>query len=170
MSVSAEPGAGRRLQAVAGGKLDPFLSLLLFKRYLAASQVHLPHPDWTNDKLSCLERQGFKTDQAPFQVAHSHFATLAANIVYVIQCTLLTLKLRESDKCYKDIPVHHAWWRYLDVQTRIGKELSVEIFCRTHFPVRCGSRASTIGGPWIVKFAMLMHLRDGRAGLITPPP
>ena len=30
----------------------------------------------------------------------------------------------------------HTRWQYLDIQTRIGKELSVETPCHTHFPVR----------------------------------
>ena len=53
--VLAEPGAGRRLKAVAGSELDPFLALLLLKKYLAATQVHLPKPACLNDKLLCLE-------------------------------------------------------------------------------------------------------------------
>ena len=61
----------------------------LLKKYLAATQVHLPDPARLNEKLLCLERLGAKADQAPFQVAHDHFAMLAANIVYVVQCTRL---------------------------------------------------------------------------------
>ena len=48
--VSNEPGAGSHLQAIASGEPDPFLSLLLFKQYLAETgtrasyERHVDHP------------------------------------------------------------------------------------------------------------------------------
>ncbi|MEL7089161.1 MAG: hypothetical protein AAGL98_12085, partial [Planctomycetota bacterium] len=54
--VSADSGASRRLPRVPGAELDPFLALLMTKRYLAATQIHLPDPARTDDKIKCLER------------------------------------------------------------------------------------------------------------------
>merc|ERR1711994_713631 len=54
--VSADPGASRRLPRVADAELDPFLALLLTKRYLSATQLHLPDPARTDKKIKCLGR------------------------------------------------------------------------------------------------------------------
>ena len=105
--VSADPGASRRLPRVAGSELDPFLPLLLTKRYLAATQLHLPDPARTDEKIKCLERLSAKEDQAPFQVGHDHFAVIAGDVIQVIECQRLKVTLRVTDKCYRDIPVNH---------------------------------------------------------------
>ena len=132
--VSADPSAGRQLPRVAGAELDPFLALLLMKRYLAASQVHLPDPAQTDEKIRCLERLRAKADSAPFAVKHDHFGVIAGDTVQVVQCTRIKVKLRATTKCYQDIPIHHGRWGYLDIENRVAKELSAEVPCRVPFP------------------------------------
>ena len=133
--VSADPGASRCLPRVAGSELDPFLALMLTKRYLAASQVHLPSPSRTDEKIHCLERLSAKANSAPFKVNHNHFAVLAGDLVQVVECKCLTVTLRATGKCYHDIPITHARWGYLDLENRVAKELSTEALCRSHFPI-----------------------------------
>ena len=116
--------------------MDPFLALLLLKRYIAAAQVHLPDPARTDAKIRCLERLSTKADQAPFPVTHDHFGVLAGDTVQVVKCTRLKVKMRDTDSCYRDIPIHHPRWRFLDLENRVAKELSSERPCRVHFPIR----------------------------------
>ena len=40
------------------------------------------------------------------------------------------------DGCFRDIPIHHPRWRFLDLENRVAKELSAERPCRVHFPTR----------------------------------
>ena len=134
--ISSEAGAGSRLPTVGGIELDPFLALLLLKRYLTASQVHLPDPARTDEKLRCLERLSAKADMAPFKVSHDHFATLAGDVVHVIECKRLKVKLRATPKCYRDIPIEHSRWKFLDIENRIAKQMSSERPCRMHFPIQ----------------------------------
>ena len=51
--------------------------LLLLKRYLAATQIHLPDPTRMAAKLKCLERLSAKADLPPLMVGHDHFTSLA---------------------------------------------------------------------------------------------
>ena len=85
---------------MASTELDPFLAMLLLQCYLAASQVHLPDPARTDEKLRCLERLSAKADMAPFKVGHDHFATIAGDVVHVIQCKRLKVKLRAMPKMF----------------------------------------------------------------------
>ena len=121
---------------MAGAELDLFLALLLTKRYLAATQLHLPDPARTDEKIKCLERLSAKEDQAPFQVGHDHFAVIAGDVIQVIECQRLKVTLRVTEKCYRDIPVNHPRWQFLNLQNRVAKEISAETPCRDHFPVR----------------------------------
>ena len=134
--VSADSGASRRLPRVAGAELDPFLALLMTKKYLAATQVHLPDPARTDDKIKCLERLTAKGDQEPFQVGHDHFAVISGDIVQVFQCRRLKVTLRSTQNCYQDIPVNHPRWQFLNLRNRVAKEISPEVPCRDHFPIR----------------------------------
>ena len=79
--VTSDLNAGPRLPRLAGAKLDPFLALLLLKRYIAAAQVHLPDPARTDAKIRCLERLSTKADQAPFPIKQDHFGMLAGDTV-----------------------------------------------------------------------------------------
>ena len=134
--VLSDPGAGHCLPTVSGAELDPFSAMLLLRRYLTASQVHLPNPAGTDEKLWCLERLSTKADMAPFKVGHDHFATIAGDAVHVIQCKQLKVKLRATQKCYRDIPVVHDRWQFLDIEKRVAKQLSSERLCQMHFPVK----------------------------------
>ena len=133
--ASADPEAGRRLPTVSGTELDPFLAVLLLQRFLAVTQVHLPDPARTDEKLRCLERLSAKADMAPFKVGHDHFATITGDAVHVIQCKRLKVKLRATPKCYRDIPITHDRWRFLDIENRVAKPMSSERPCRQHFPI-----------------------------------
>ena len=110
--------------------------MLLLQCYLAASQVHLPDPARTDEKLRCLERLSAKADMAPFKVGHDHFATIAGDVVHVIQCKRLKVKLRATPKCFRDIPIMHSRWKFLDIENRVAKQLSSERPCRMHFPIQ----------------------------------
>ena len=79
--VSSDPGASRRLPTVTGAELDPFLAMSLMKRYLAVSQVHLPDPARTDEKLRCLERLSAKAD-----MARSRWAMTILPRLPVMQC------------------------------------------------------------------------------------
>ena len=102
--------------------MDPFLALLLIKRYIADFQVHLPNPARIDKKIRCLEQLSAKADLAPFLVKHDHFGVLAGDTVQVVQCTRLKVKLRAAEACYKDIPIQHKRWKYLDMENRVAKE------------------------------------------------
>ena len=75
---------------------------------------------------------GPKLDMAAFKVGHYHFASLASNIVQVYTCKQVKLHLQASDTCHCDIKVEHERWRFLDIQTRLAKEMLAEVPCRLY--------------------------------------
>ena len=107
--VSCQLGVGSQLQRAAGGELDPFLSLLLLKKFLSATKEHTKTPNQLMQQMKCPEHLGSKAEKANFWLDYSRFS---GNIVQVFKCNHQQLPLLLTKGYFKDIPVQHKKWGF----------------------------------------------------------